>query len=161
MEIKKIADNNQIELFVGIKLDDHLTNDYSNYDYLYIFVNPSSGSQEGKIILNIGQKYAHEKDDRKIVLLFEKLKVILFDIKNRESFKLAKELIKEHTEKIRKNVNDTKIRIIIGGGDGTVLSIIEELFNSKIDLSKCLFGHLPLGTGNDLSNSLGFGSNYY
>ncbi len=158
MEIKKIADSNQIELFVGIKLDNHLINDYSNYDYFYIFVNPSSGSLEGKIILNTSQKFANEKDERKIVLIFDNIKVLLFDIKNRESFRLAVDLVKQHTEKIKKTIDERKIRILIGGGDGTVLSIIEDLYNNNIDLTKCLFGHLPLGTGNDLSNSLGFGS---
>lgn len=45
----------------------------------------------------------------------------------------------------------------MAGGDGTVLSVVEYLHLSEIDLNKCIFGHLPLGTGNDLSNSLGFG----
>ena len=159
MEIKKIADSNQIELFVGIKLDNHIKHEYSNHDYFYIFVNSTSGSQEGKIILNTCQMFAKEADDKKIVFIYDNLKVLLFDIKNKEGFLLGVDMVKEHTEKIKKNIDENKIRILIGGGDGTVLSIIEDLYNYKIDLTKCLFGHIPLGTGNDLSNSLGFGSN--
>lgn len=49
-------------------------------------------------------------------------------------------------------------RVIIGGGDGTVLSLIEELLSLGINVQNCLFGILPMGTGNDLSNSLGWGS---
>ncbi len=49
-------------------------------------------------------------------------------------------------------------RVIIGGGDGTVLSVIEELATLGINVQNCFFGVLPLGTGNDLANSLGWGS---
>ena len=51
-----------------------------------------------------------------------------------------------------------KLKILIGGGDGSVLSTIEDLFNEKINLEKCIFGAIPLGTGNDLSNAMGFDS---
>lgn len=49
------------------------------------------------------------------------------------------------------------VKILIAGGDGTVLSTVEKLKSYGINLKKCVFGHVPLGTGNDLSNSLGFG----
>ena len=53
---------------------------------------------------------------------------------------------------------DFKIKILIAGGDGTVLGIVEELNREKIDLNRCIFGAMPFGTGNDLSNALGFGN---
>jgi hypothetical protein len=37
------------------------------------------------------------------------------------------------------------------------LQIVEELHNRGINIRNCIFGHVPLGTGNDLSNSMGFG----
>ena len=45
---------------------------------------------------------------------------------------------------------------MIAGGDGTVLSMIESFAKFGSDINYCIFGHIPLGTGNDLSNSLGF-----
>jgi hypothetical protein len=49
------------------------------------------------------------------------------------------------------------LRIIIGGGDGSISSFIECL-GPKINSSdKCVFGVIPLGTGNDLSRALNFG----
>jgi len=50
------------------------------------------------------------------------------------------------------------VKVIIGGGDGTVMWVIENLRNADIDIQKCIFGVLPLGNTNDLSCSLGWGS---
>ena len=49
-----------------------------------------------------------------------------------------------------------ELKILIAGGDGSVLSIVEDLHKDKIEIGKCIFGAMPLGTGNDLSNSMGF-----
>ena len=37
--------------------------------------------------------------------------------------------------------------------------MIQELEKEGVNINKCIFGHIPLGTGNDLSNALGF-NNY-
>ena len=57
-----------------------------------------------------------------------------------------------------KNENNISfpIKVIIAGGDGTVLSMIQTFFKEGIDINHCIFGHMPLGTGNDLSNACGF-----
>jgi len=47
------------------------------------------------------------------------------------------------------------IRIVAAGGDGTTMWVIECLINFKIDVMRCILIPLPLGTGNDFSNSLG------
>ncbi len=49
------------------------------------------------------------------------------------------------------------VKVIIGGGDGTVMWVIESLKDADIDIKKCIFGVLPLGNSNDLSSSLGWG----
>ena len=49
------------------------------------------------------------------------------------------------------------VKVIIGGGDGTVMWIIENLKSDGIDIKKCIFGVLPWGNSNDLSSSLGWG----
>ena len=52
------------------------------------------------------------------------------------------------------------LRIIIGGGDGSIMSFIECLGADVICSNKCYFGVVPLGTGNDLARSLNFGGKY-
>ena len=34
--------------------------------------------------------------------------------------------------------------------------MVDSFVKNGIDINYCIFGHLPLGTANDLSNSLGF-----
>lgn len=49
-------------------------------------------------------------------------------------------------------IQDEKlVRLIIGGGDGTIIWAIEEMIKYKIDFMKCPIGTIPLGTGNDFS----------
>ena len=43
------------------------------------------------------------------------------------------------------------------GGDGTIMWVVSELFNYKIDPYKIPLGVLPFGTGNDFSQYLGWG----
>ena len=51
------------------------------------------------------------------------------------------------------------VYIIICGGDGTILWVVEEMVFAGIDVDKVVFGVIPLGTGNDFSRSLGWGTN--
>lgn len=54
--------------------------------------------------------------------------------------------------KVSKNLN-----IIICGGDGTVLWVVNEVLRVGVDASAVCFGIIPIGTGNDFSRSLGWG----
>lgn len=54
-------------------------------------------------------------------------------------------------------VPNSLAKIIIGGGDGSILSVIEYLELNGINVHNCLFGILPIGTRNDLSSTLGWG----
>ena len=49
------------------------------------------------------------------------------------------------------------IRIVIGGGDGTVMWVVDELIKNNIDFEKCSIGIIPFGTGNDFSVATGWG----
>jgi diacylglycerol kinase (ATP) len=48
------------------------------------------------------------------------------------------------------------VRVIAGGGDGTVSTVINLMNEWKVDFSRCPIGCIPLGTGNDFSRSLGW-----
>jgi diacylglycerol kinase (ATP) len=47
------------------------------------------------------------------------------------------------------------LNVVIGGGDGTTIWVVESLIKAKIDILKCVIIPFPFGTGNDFSNSLG------
>ena len=170
-------------------------NDFvDNSNFLLIFVNPRSGSQEGKIILEHISKYKEVSirdyniihfpiDDQNdyfpthfylsrsnSLQSLEEIKIkggehptkfdpsipfstIIFNIIEEKEYKNGKNFIKNYLN----DFPDEEIKILIGGGDGSVLSIIEDLHTDKIDIERCIFGAMPLGTGNDLSNAMGFG----
>lgn len=118
---------------------------------ILFLINPKSGEQEGRILLNLEKDYYEfpnkpsEENEELIIKSF------IFNVIDGNSFSKAKELINSLSNQLKES------RIIIGGGDGSVLSIIEELILDEVNLSSCVFGVLPLGTGNDLSNTMGFG----
>ena len=155
----------------------------SNGSLLIIFTNPLSGSREGNSILNLSQKYKiksienyniisfqnnkqkqsfFDSDDNDLRLSFYKapfnesstFSIIVFNILNQKDFEKGQDFINDYLSYYK----DNKIKIIIGGGDGTTLRLIEDLYKSNIDLNRCIFGLIPLGTGNDLSNATGFGN---
>ena len=136
---------------------------------LIFFCNPISGNQEGKIILNT-TKNCKTKEGYKLIdfkyleskTKYKPIKVIIFELTSKEETAKGEFLLKHCYEKCKQNEEKglteefCKIRVLIGGGDGTILSTIENIIKSGTDINYCLFGHVPLGTGNDLANTLGF-----
>jgi diacylglycerol kinase (ATP) len=49
-------------------------------------------------------------------------------------------------------------RVIICGGDGTIPWVLAELLGAGVKLERVVIGIIPIGTGNDFSRSLGWGS---
>ena len=136
---------------------------------LIIFCNPISGNKEGKIILNTANHYL-TKEKYKLIDFqylvtqkhYEPIKSVFFELINKEDNLKGLILLKNLTERCKINKesglpdNFQKIKTLIAGGDGTVVSMIDSFPKNGIDINYCIFGHVPLGTGNDLSNSLGF-----
>ena len=106
----------------------------SNYSPLVVFLNPKSGGNQGA----------------KLLKRFQSL------LNPRQVFDLTKGGPKPAIEMF-KNVPD--VRLLACGGDGTagwVLSVLD-----KVDMDHPPpVGVLPLGTGNDLSRSIGWGGGY-
>ena len=165
-EINKInIENNNIE-----EID--LTTKYicENIDKsIIVFCNPISGNQEGKKILKMMNHYISKENYRLIDYqylqtgkTYEPIKIIVFELINKEDNAKGQKLLKHVVDRCKinqgKNMEEKfwKIRTLIAGGDGTVLSMVDSFVKNGSDIDYCIFGHVPLGTGNDLSNSLGF-----
>ena len=165
-EINKInIENNNIE-----EID--LTTKYicENIDKsIIVFCNPISGNQEGKKILKMMNQYISKENYRLIDYqylqtgkTYEPIKIIVFELINKEDNAKGQKLLKHVVDRCKinqgKNMEEKfwKIRTLIAGGDGTVLSMVDSFVKNGSDIDYCIFGHVPLGTGNDLSNSLGF-----
>jgi diacylglycerol kinase (ATP) len=80
--------------------------------------------------------------------------VRIFDIRQGPSgSKPAFESLKRDLDKFP----DAVIRVIVAGGDGTVLWALAEIEKHGIPSARVAVGHLPFGTGNDFSRATGFG----
>ena len=136
---------------------------------LIIFCNPISGNQEGKKIIDTMNHYISKEKYRlvdyqyiKTKNQYEPIKAVFFELINKDDNMKGQKLLKHVSERCKLNKEKgldeiyCKIKTLIAGGDGTVLSMIDSFVKNGIDLEFCTFGHIPLGTGNDLSNSLGF-----
>ena len=146
-----------------------------NESAVFYAVNPISGAKEGRHYIEIQKEYFNFRYD--FIKESERS-----SIKSKKSQKSIENVDQEQTmhhiyiynltdkenwlkgiETLKKLLIDrtaiNKLRFIIGGGDGSVLSIVEYLINEEnIDLASCVFGVVPLGTGNDLSNTMGYGA---
>ncbi len=59
----------------------------------------------------------------------------------------------------KKKIGETNLRVIVGGGDGSIMWAVQEMISAHIDFQKCVIGTIPFGTGNDFSRVLGWGGN--
>jgi diacylglycerol kinase (ATP) len=62
-------------------------------------------------------------------------------------------------ERLRKSLDEKKAEpiLVICGGDGTVMWVVTEMAQSGVDHARVPIAIIPLGTGNDFSQTLGWG----
>jgi len=63
--------------------------------------------------------------------------------------------------KAEQNKGNRNVRVVVGGGDGTVLWAVEEMLKAGIDFNNLALGVIPFGTGNDFSRVLGWGGKIF
>lgn len=131
---------------------------------MFMFVNPKSGSGVGSNILRIAKRQSTTNfSNQKAAYIRCNLQNIIEDGLVSITGIIANILNKLETEQAIEELKNLsfnsreKVKVLIGGGDGTYVGLINRLQEAKVDISNCAFGAVPLGTGNDLSNALGFG----
>jgi diacylglycerol kinase family enzyme len=155
----------------------------SKNNFYIILANPKSGSQEGKNVLYLASRYKYDfiknynlitfpilinhnnknsnsnnnknNNNINISLLKSQYSILVFDILIPKEYLKGKTFIKNYLNYFPHN----QLKILIAGGDGSVLSIIEDFHKNEIDINRLIFGIMPMGTGNDLCHSLGYGNN--
>lgn len=112
-----------------------------------LFANPKSGS-------NLAAEYLKQEDRKyKLSTASETIYFYIYDLTVTEDRNSA-------VSKIRDLISipqPAPIRVIVAGGDGSLIWVIELLNSQNINISSLLFGILPFGSGNDLSANLGWG----
>ena len=112
---------------------------------VYLFVNPLSGLQTGKVLLEGGVTS----------IAFEELgRLYLVDLKSQKAKDSAYAQIKDF-----QSHSTLFPYIVVAGGDGTFVSVLDELIDKKVDPLKANFCTVPFGTGNDLAQVTGWGAN--
>lgn len=90
------------------------------------------------------------------------------DITKREKIDEAKEYIKTSIETkfnpdldndriIKMTKYGKKVIVVICGGDGSFMNLVQEFKEDGIDIDKLIFTQFPFGTANDVPNAFGWG----
>lgn len=92
----------------------------------------------------------------------------IVNITKRDKMEECKQYIKNSVDtKFNRDINDDKpikmskygkkVIVVLCGGDGSFMSIVEELKSYEIDIDKIIFTQLPFGTANDVPAVFGWG----
>eukprot|EP00439_Symbiodinium_sp_Y106_P017090 s5779_g2.t1 len=118
---------------------------------MFLFVNPGSGGNKGKIFLDAPKPFIVECPDRKKVNLHI-FSMLEGSSGNKPGFHKLREVCSRRP--------GTPVRAIVGGGDGTVMWADSEATKHGIQTpTQVAWGIVPLGTGNDFSRVAGWGGN--
>lgn len=115
--------------------------------HFVFFVNTKSGNGDGKQFFNLASS--------ELVIRYESnptAHLYFIDLFSPPSRHQGLELVKTF---LGKNFD---FRVIVVGGDGTIPWVLGEVLNEGINLARITLGIIPIGTGNDFSRSLGWGS---
>jgi diacylglycerol kinase (ATP) len=120
---------------------------------IFLFVNPKSGGNTGFIFLEVPQPFIVRNDNGKLVS-FRIYSLLEGSSGDKPGFhELGKTLAGQSRDH-----KGHRVKVIVGGGDGTVMWVVSEAEKHKIDVAnRLIIGIVPLGTGNDFSRAAGWG----
>jgi diacylglycerol kinase (ATP) len=119
---------------------------------IYIFVNPTSGGNEASTFIKTGVDYYHFGEPGHVSHVY------ISDIRegsrgNKAGFrKLATETMENDCVS-----PENPVRVVVAGGDGTVVWAMQEALEHKVPMDHVAFGTVPYGTGNDFGRVFGWG----
>lgn len=122
--------------------------------HVFIFYNPYSGNRQGMQMKDYAEQFIRLKN-------MEWVQVQMFDLTNESDadrgFAYLWELVEGNNQENQENEN-TLFLIASAGGDGSFVGVINKLMNMGIDIQEenIYFTVFPFGTGNDLSQALGW-----
>lgn len=130
---------------------------------IYLLANPFSGSREAKAYTSLpleNYRFTLDGDNEvflRVVNITEpgKLDESKEYIKNSIDCKFNRDLSDDtpvHMSKYGK-----KIIVVICGGDGTFMNIVQEFKRDGIDVDHLIWTQFPFGTANDVANAFGWG----
>lgn len=117
---------------------------------VFIFYNPYSGNRQGCQMDQYKGQYIHMKKDPSLRIQFYNL---IDPTEMKDGFETLKILLQEDVE------SRTKFIVCSAGGDGTFVGVLDNLLKYDISLedSRIYYTVFGFGTGNDLSQSMGWG----
>ncbi|RUS13820.1 ATP-NAD kinase-like domain-containing protein, partial [Endogone sp. FLAS-F59071] len=130
--------------------------------YVFIFANPLSGDEKGRDLTELHVQNFRLKEIPEVQMQVYNV----LDDEDRErgfaTLKAAERIIEEgstvpESNEIGEVAKTRQIHVWSAGGDGTVMSVFEELVKYNVDMDKVYFSCIPFGTGNDFSQILGWG----
>ncbi|KAI9094699.1 ATP-NAD kinase-like domain-containing protein [Phlyctochytrium arcticum] len=117
--------------------------------YVFIFSNPRSGNQQGLPLVSMNIQHYRMRDQPHVqVQLYDFL-----DLDDRNAGLKYLYLL------VKKQKSLKEVHVWSAGGDGTLMGVVECMMEMEIDIHdpRVLFSVIPFGTGNDLSQVLGWG----
>ncbi|KAE8668592.1 Diacylglycerol kinase 7 [Hibiscus syriacus] len=130
---------------------------------IVVFINPKSGGRHGPVLKERLQNLISEEQ---AILLFSPVLCVfdLHDVKPHEFVRYGLACLEKWAESGDACAKETRmnIRVVVAGGDGTVgwvFGCLGEL-HQEGRLPVPPVAIIPLGTGNDLSRSLGWGGSF-
>mmetsp|Transcript_6778 Transcript_6778/g.18708 ORF Transcript_6778/g.18708 Transcript_6778/m.18708 type:complete len:511 (-) Transcript_6778:68-1600(-) len=118
---------------------------------VFIFVNPTAGGNRAATYLNdVGTHHLNFAEAGVFADLW------IYNIREGDSGKKEGFLQVKRLSNACNGASDL-IRILVAGGDGTVMWTLTELTKTQVDMTKVAVGHIPFGTANDFSRTTGWG----